>query len=76
MAKTDSFINARDVTKRMRLEPGRYCVVPAAFKMGDQADFLLRIFIERLWGSGEEDTNETKPDQQLDEVLARQESLV
>ena len=60
----------------MRLEPGRYCVVPASFKMGDQADFLLRIFIERLWGAGEEDTNETKMDKQLDEVLARQETIV
>ena len=75
MAKTESFINARDVTRRMRLEPGRYCVVPSAFKKGDQADFLIRIFIERLWGAGEEDTNRVKPDKPLDEVLT-QESMM
>ena len=76
VSKTESFINARDVTKRMRLQPGRYCVVPATFSRGDQADFSLRIFIERLWGQAEADTNESKPNKPLKELIERRESLV
>ena len=29
------------------MEPGRYIILPCAFKPGDEGDFLLRIFTEK-----------------------------
>lgn len=37
----------RDVSRRCRLRPGHYLVVPCAARAGDEADFTLRIFSER-----------------------------
>lgn len=37
----------RDVSRRCRLCPGHYLVVPSAARVGDEADFTLRIFSER-----------------------------
>ena len=41
-----SFTNAREVMKRFDFNPGRYFVLPCAFKPGEEGDFLLRIFTE------------------------------
>ena len=41
------FTNAREVLKRFDLDPGRYIVLPCAFKPGEEGDFLLRIFTEK-----------------------------
>ncbi|XP_062033682.1 calpain-12 [Lepus europaeus] len=41
------FCARRDVSRRCRLRPGHYLVVPSAAKAGDEADFTLRIFSER-----------------------------
>eukprot|EP00095_Tigriopus_kingsejongensis_P004199 maker-scaffold208_size258758-snap-gene-1.28 protein:Tk04199 transcript:maker-scaffold208_size258758-snap-gene-1.28-mRNA-1 annotation:"calpain-b-like isoform x14" len=53
MDRTDTFINLREISKRMVLPAGRYCIIPCTFKRGDQGDFLIRIFIERRWGTSE-----------------------
>ncbi|XP_055106946.1 calpain-12 [Symphalangus syndactylus] len=37
----------RDVSRRCRLRPGHYLVVPSAAHAGDEADFTLRVFSER-----------------------------
>ncbi|KAK1330239.1 hypothetical protein QTO34_010426 [Cnephaeus nilssonii] len=37
----------RDVSRRCRLFPGHYLVVPSAARAGDEADFTLRVFSER-----------------------------
>uniref|UniRef100_A0A671G9K9 Calpain-12 n=1 Tax=Rhinolophus ferrumequinum TaxID=59479 RepID=A0A671G9K9_RHIFE len=37
----------RDVSRRCRLRPGHYLVVPSVAHAGDEADFTLRIFSER-----------------------------
>uniref|UniRef100_A0A2K5R7T4 Calpain 12 n=1 Tax=Cebus imitator TaxID=2715852 RepID=A0A2K5R7T4_CEBIM len=37
----------RDVSRRCRLRPGHYLVVPSAAHPGDEADFTLRVFSER-----------------------------
>ncbi|KAF7473192.1 Hypothetical predicted protein [Marmota monax] len=41
------FCARRDVSRRCRLSPGHYLVVPSASQEGDEADFTLRIFSER-----------------------------
>ena len=41
------FTNSREVLKRFDLEPGRYIILPCAFKPGEEGDFLLRIFTEK-----------------------------
>uniref|UniRef100_A0A8C5KJ53 Calpain-12 n=1 Tax=Jaculus jaculus TaxID=51337 RepID=A0A8C5KJ53_JACJA len=41
------FCARRDVSRRCRLSPGHYLVVPSASRAGDEADFTLRIFSER-----------------------------
>uniref|UniRef100_A0A8C2ME78 Calpain-12 n=1 Tax=Cricetulus griseus TaxID=10029 RepID=A0A8C2ME78_CRIGR len=41
------FCARRDVSRRCRLPPGHYLVVPSATRVGDEADFTLRIFSER-----------------------------
>ncbi|XP_052873114.1 calpain-B-like [Anopheles cruzii] len=41
------FINAREVSCRLSLEPGHYLVIPSTFDPGEEGDYLLRIFTER-----------------------------
>ncbi|XP_042523712.1 calpain-12 [Dipodomys spectabilis] len=41
------FCARRDVSRRCRLPPGHYLVVPSAARAGEEADFTLRIFSER-----------------------------
>ncbi|KAK2509929.1 hypothetical protein MC885_019519 [Smutsia gigantea] len=46
-ADRSSFCARRDVSRRCRLRPGHYLVVPSAARAGDEADFTLRVFSER-----------------------------
>lgn len=41
------FCARRDVSRRCCLRPGHYLVVPSTSRVGDEADFTLRIFSER-----------------------------
>merc|ERR1719312_1565977 len=49
----DTFINLREISKRIRLESGRYCIIPCTFERGNEGEFLLRLFIEKHWGQAD-----------------------
>lgn len=51
----DTFIELVEVSKRMLLPEGSYCIIPCTFKRGKEGDFFLRVFVEKHWGSSEED---------------------
>jgi len=51
--RTDTFVNLREVSKRILLEEGRYCIIPCTFKRNEEGPFLLRVFVEKSWGSSE-----------------------
>ena len=53
MDRTDTFVNLREVSKRILLPEGRFCIVPCTFKQGEEGDFVLRVFVEKQWGSSE-----------------------
>lgn len=42
------------MSKRLLLPQGRYCIIPSTFRQGEEGDFLLRVFVERRWGSSEQ----------------------
>ncbi|XP_045702592.1 calpain-12 isoform X2 [Phyllostomus hastatus] len=46
-AERSRFCARRDVSRRCRLCPGHYLVVPSTARAGDEADFTLRVFSER-----------------------------
>ena len=50
VGKTDQYVNLREVSKRMRLAPGHYVVIPTTFARGEEGEFLLRLFTEKYWG--------------------------
>jgi hypothetical protein len=43
-----SYINSREVTKRFRLEPGNYLIIPSTYEEDRNCEFMLRVFSEQL----------------------------
>ena len=47
-----SYINSREVTKRFRVEPGNYLVIPSTYEEDKNCEFMLRVFTEHPIDSG------------------------
>ncbi|CAF1014270.1 unnamed protein product [Brachionus calyciflorus] len=48
VGNSGDYINKREVTKRFKLSPGYYIIIPSTFEANREGQFLLRIFTEKL----------------------------
>nr|CAD7392323.1 unnamed protein product [Timema cristinae] len=46
VASSLPFINLREVTCRVRLQPGVYCIVPSTYQPNEEGEFIIRVFSE------------------------------
>nr|CAD7257786.1 unnamed protein product [Timema shepardi] len=46
VASSLPFINLREVTCRVKLQPGVYCIVPSTYQPNEEGEFIIRVFSE------------------------------
>lgn len=46
-ARSETFINLREVCQRFSLSPGEYIIVPSTFQPNENGDFCVRVFTEK-----------------------------
>ncbi|XP_035208367.1 calpain-A-like isoform X3 [Stegodyphus dumicola] len=68
VARSNTFINLREVSCRFKLPPGTYCIIPSTFDSGEEGDFILRVFAEKknVMTEYDEDIGITKPDDETE----------
>eukprot|EP00731_Ephydatia_muelleri_P022871 Em0015g454a len=62
-ATSGPFTNTREVSLRANLDPGKYIIIPCAFKPGEEGDFLLRIFTEKCMNHGKPKASDAPHDE-------------
>ena len=48
VARSPVFTDEREMGARFELKPGSYVILPTTYEPGQEGDFLLRIFAEKL----------------------------
>jgi hypothetical protein len=48
VGNSGDYINKREITKRFRVPPGDYLIIPSLYDADVQGEFMLRIFTEKL----------------------------
>lgn len=45
--RSKAFINLREISKRFKLPPGTYVIIPSTFNANEAGEFILRVFTEK-----------------------------
>jgi calpain, invertebrate len=57
-----SYINSREVTKRFRVDPGNYLIIPSTYDEDRDCEFMLRVFTEDQIDAGSLDEDKDPGD--------------